>query len=81
MVTWGIGRFRIWYLMAAVMIIPLYVSACQGNPFSTANSIDNKSDWTAYTDANTVNGVVIKGNDVWAATEGGAVDWNMATGT
>jgi ligand-binding sensor domain-containing protein len=48
---------------------------------TTTSSIDNKSGWTTYTDANTVNGVVIKGNDVWAATEGGVVEWDMATGT
>jgi ligand-binding sensor domain-containing protein len=44
------------------------------------SSIYNKSDWAAYTDGNTVGQVLVKGNGLWAATEGGAVEWNIATG-
>ena len=31
--------------------------------------------------ANTVDRCIVKGNDLWAATEGGVVEWNMDTGT
>jgi ligand-binding sensor domain-containing protein len=47
---------------------------------AATSSIYNKSDWTAYTDGNTVEQVLVKGNDLWAATEGGVVEWNMTTG-
>jgi ligand-binding sensor domain-containing protein len=78
-------KLRLLAIFISFIMVLVVVTGCSTtNTASTGastSSIDNKSDWTAYTDANMVNGVVIKGNDVWAATEGGAVDWNMATGT
>ena len=57
----------------------LRTSVSETTSSPTTSSIDNKADWTTYTDGNTVGQVFVKGNDLWAATEGGTVEWNMAT--
>ena len=73
--------------LAVAIIIAAALSGCLSNPVSettsssTTSSIDNKVDWTTYTDGNTVGQVFAKENNLWAATEGGVVEWNMATGT
>jgi ligand-binding sensor domain-containing protein len=77
-------KLRLLSIYVSCIVVLTGLTGCNTITFTThttTSSINNKSDWTTYTDANTVNGVVIKGNDVWSATEGGAVDWNMATGT
>ena len=68
-------------LFCASMLIIANLQGCQNNPVSTANSIDNKSDCTNYTDGNTVGQVLVKGNDLWAVTGGGVVRWDTDTGT
>jgi ligand-binding sensor domain-containing protein len=73
--------FKMFLLFGVSMIIIANLQGCQNNSVSTANSIDNKSDWTNYTDGNTVVQVLVKGNDLWAVTEGGVVRWDMDTGT
>ena len=81
------ARLKKWGSLAVAIIIATSLSGCLRNSVSettspqTTSSIDNKADWTIYTDGNTVEQVFIKGNDLWAATEGGVVEWNMATGT
>lgn len=65
-------------VFGASMIIIANLQGCQNN--STAMSIVNKADWTAYTDGNTVIQVLVKGNDLWEVTEGGVVRWDIDTG-
>ena len=72
---------KMFLLLGATVIITVSLQGCQKNPVSTVISKDNKSDWTTYTDGNTVGQVLVKGNDLWAVTEGGVVRWNMDTGT
>ena len=85
--VFSIARFKKWGSLTAAIIIAMSLSGCLRNSVSettsspTTSSIDNKADWTSYTDGNTVGQVLAKGNDLWAATEGGAVEWNMTTGT
>jgi ligand-binding sensor domain-containing protein len=80
-------RLKKWGSLAVAIIIATSLSGCLRNSVSettsppTTSSIDNKADWTIYTDGNTVGPVFVKGNDLWAATEGGVVEWNMAAGT
>ena len=80
--TININRFRKWSLLTIVIIIAVSLSGCNKEIASSpANTgITNKANWTTYTDANTVTAVLAKGNDLWAATEGGVVKWNMNTG-
>jgi ligand-binding sensor domain-containing protein len=68
-------------LFGVSLIIIANLQGCQKNTVSTVISIDNKSDWTTYTDGNTVVHVLVKGNDLWAVTEGGVVRLDMDTGT
>ena len=83
----SIARFKKWGSLTATIIIAMSLSGCLSNSVSettsspTTSSIGNKSDWTVYTDGNTVGQVFVKGNDLWAATEGGVVEWNMDTGS
>jgi ligand-binding sensor domain-containing protein len=84
--VFSIARFKKWGSLTAAIIFAMSLSGCLRNSVSettsstTTSSIDNKADWTTYTDGNTVGQVLVKGNDLWAATEGGVIDWNMATG-
>lgn len=39
------------------------------------------SGWTSYTNANFVNDLLVQGDTVWAATDGGVVHWDTRTGT
>jgi Predicted periplasmic ligand-binding sensor domain len=73
--------FKMFLLLGATIIITVSLQGCQKNSVSNAISPDNKSDWTTYTDGNTVVQVLAKGNYLWAVTEGGIVRWNMDTGT
>ena len=75
-----IDLFRWFLLLGAAIIITVSLQGCQRNSVTNTISIDNKADWTTYTDGNTVGQVLVKGNDLWAATEGGTVEWNMTTG-
>ena len=72
-------------IFLSFVIVVIVATGCRTTTASSTgaatSSIDNKSDWTIYTDANTVGQVLVKGNNLWAATEGGVVEWNMATGT
>ena len=82
-----ITQLKKWRLLSLVIIIAIFSSGCQRNSVSgtvsssTISSIDSKSDWTAYTDGNTVVQVLVKGNYLWAVTEGGVVRWDMDTGS
>jgi len=40
-----------------------------------------KGKWTVFTDGNQIRDLLIVGDDLWAATEGGVVRWNMEKGT
>ena len=76
-----VALFKKWGALTVAVIIAMSLFGCQGNSVPKTISLDNKSNWTDYTDGNTVFDVFIKGNDLWAATESGVVDWNIATGT
>ena len=76
-----VALFKKWGALTAAVIIATSLFGCQGNSVPKTISLNNKSNWTAYTDGNTVFDVFIKGNDLWAATESGVVDWNITTGT
>jgi ligand-binding sensor domain-containing protein len=73
--------FKMFLLFGVSLIIIANLQGCQKNTVSTVISIDNKFDWTNYTDGNTVGQVLVKGNDLWAVTEGGVLRWDMDTGT
>ena len=83
--VFSIARLKKWGSLIAAIIIAMSLSGCLRTSVSettsspTTSSIDNKVDWTTYTDGNTVGQVLVKGNDLWVATEGGVIDWNMAT--
>jgi len=72
---------KMFLLLGATVIITVSLQGCQKNPVSTVIPKDSKSDWTTYTDGNTVGQVLVKGNDLWAVTEGGVLRWDMDTGT
>jgi ligand-binding sensor domain-containing protein len=76
-----VALFKKWGALTVAVIIATSLFGCQGNSVPKTISIDNKANWTDYTDGNTVFDVFIKGNDLWAATESGVVDWNITTGT
>jgi len=38
-------------------------------------------EWTSYTNGNFVNDLLVQGDIVWAATDGGVVRWNIADGS
>jgi len=81
MASWKIDRFKKWCLLSVAIMISVLMPACQRNSISNTVSLDNKSDWTDYTDGNTVVQVLAKGNYLWAVTEGGIVRRDMNTGT
>jgi ligand-binding sensor domain-containing protein len=76
-----VALFKQWGALTVAVIIATSLIGCQGNSVPKTISIDNKVNWTDYTDGNTVFDVFVKGNDLWAATESGVVDWNINTGT
>jgi len=51
-------------------------------PMATSRSTSRiPSGWTLYSNPDFVEGIVVYGNHLWAATLGGVVDWNLDTKT
>jgi hypothetical protein len=63
-------------LQTVFCVTPAPVS---GQPTAAAPAL--RAQWTSYTNANYVYDLVRVGDDLWAATEGGVLRWNLAEGT
>jgi len=63
-----VTQLKKWGALTVAVIIAISFSGCQKNTGPKTISLDNKSNWTDYTDGNTVFDVFVKGNDLWAAT-------------
>jgi ligand-binding sensor domain-containing protein len=77
----NIRRFKKLKMLIPVVVIAISFSCCVKNTGPKTISLASKSNWIDYTDGNTIFSVFVKGNDLWAATESGVVDWNITTGT
>ena len=75
------GLFIKWTLPSIAIILAMSLFGCQKNSVPETGSINDKANWTDYTDGNTVLDVFLTGDNLWAGTESGLVDWNIDTGT
>ena len=81
------NQFKKWGWLTFAIIIAMSSSGCQSKSVSgiissaSTSSINNKANWTTYTDGNTVKSLFVKDNDLWVATDGGIVKWDIDAGT
>jgi ligand-binding sensor domain-containing protein len=47
----------------------------------SSTKVDANNSWTIFTDGNYISGLLLRGNDLWAATAGGVVRWDIQAGT
>lgn len=67
-----------------ITIIFLIVSVLGCNNLSekpTISASDSKNGWTIFSNGNEINALLATETDIWAATNGGVVQWNKETGT
>jgi len=77
---------RLILLALASVLIPLLLTACgsqknNATPTLTPGTSVSAGSWTTFANANNVNGLAIRGNEVWWATSGGVVKLDKSDGT
>lgn len=75
-------RYIIILLVSSLMLILASIFGCTANTtLASPPSVTTQNGWTPFTDGNHIYSLLIKKNELWAATAGGVVKWNMQMGT
>jgi len=78
------------YLITILLVGGLIISSCKPTASSTTtvsttatttSTSAKTSQLEVFTDGNQINKLLISGNDLWAATAGGLVRWDIRNGT